>query len=101
MSDIQAIEAASKRLLQALDGLEAAVERRCEADRAQADLGAQVQALGSDRVKLAAELDTIYARAKRMEATNHEVADRLRRAMETIQDVIAGGKPWTLARRSP
>ena len=57
MTEPNAIEGASKRLALALDGLAAAVERRRNADAGEATLAAQLHALGSDRTKLAAELD--------------------------------------------
>ena len=55
MSDASAIEAASRRLSAALDALEAAAERRRQSDHGEDKLAAQVQALGTDRSKLAAE----------------------------------------------
>ena len=63
MTDASAIEAATRRLAAALDALDAAVERRREADRSESALAAQVQALGTDRSKLASDLDTVTARS--------------------------------------
>jgi uncharacterized membrane protein YccC len=83
-----AIEAATSRLLAALDALEAAVERRREHDRGEDRLAAQVQALGTDRSKLAADLDSQAAHTRRLEATNREIARRLDIAMETIRSVL-------------
>jgi len=57
MTDESAIDAAVKRLAQALDALDAAVDRRQEADRGEQALAAQVHALGVDRARLAAALD--------------------------------------------
>jgi hypothetical protein len=88
MSEASAIDAATKRLALALDALEAAVERRREADRNQERLAAQLQALGNDRSRLAAELDATAARTRQVEATNREIARRLDTAMETIRNVI-------------
>ncbi|HLH96993.1 MAG TPA: DUF4164 domain-containing protein [Xanthobacteraceae bacterium] len=88
MADAGAIEAATRRLMQALDGLEAAAERRCEADRAELGLADQLHALGVDRSRLAADLDTVTARARALEATNQEVTRRLDSAIETIRSVI-------------
>jgi len=90
MSDGHAIEAASKRLTQAINALEAAVERRCEADRSEAGLAAQVQALGDDRARLAADLDAVSARAKQLETANREAVRRVDLAMQSIRDVIQG-----------
>jgi uncharacterized membrane protein YccC len=91
MSDGQTIEAASRRLTQALDALEAAVERRREADRSEAALAAQVQALGDDRARLAGDLDTASARAKRLETANRDVARRIDITMQSLRDAIEGG----------
>jgi hypothetical protein len=88
MTDTGAIEAATKRLMLALDGLEAAAERRRESDRAELGLADQLHALGADRSRLAADLDTVTARARALESTNQEVARRLDAAIETIRSVI-------------
>jgi hypothetical protein len=88
MTDAGAIEAATRRLMLALDGLEAAAERRREADRAELGLADQLHALGADRSRLAADLDTVTARARVLETTNHEVARRLDAAIETIRSVV-------------
>ena len=93
MSDTNAVDAATKRLAIALDGLEAAVERRQEADRSEEGLAVQLHSLGTDRSRLAAELDATSARSRRLETTNREVARRLDAAMETIRAVIAGKQP--------
>jgi hypothetical protein len=84
------IEAATSRLIAALDALEAAVERRRERDRGEEMLAAQLQAHGKDRSKLAADLDAQVARSRRLEATNREIARRIDIAIETIQSVLDG-----------
>ena len=83
-----AIEAASLRLSEALDAFEAAVERRLEAARSAAGVDAQMQALSTDRARLAAELDSTSARVRRLEDINRDVAHRLDQAMDTIRAVI-------------
>lgn len=83
-----AIDTAVKRLALALDALDAAVERRREADRGAEALAAQVQALGLDRSKLAAALDGETAHARKLEATNREIAARLDTAIAGIQSVL-------------
>lgn len=88
MSGAGAIDAATKRLALALDALEAALERRRESDRGEETLAAQLQALGSDRSRLAADLDAQAARARQLESTNREVARRLDVAIDTIRSVI-------------
>lgn len=83
-----AIDAASKRLMLALDALEGAVERRREADHDGQSVSDQLHALGTDRSQLAADLDAAAAHAKTLEATNREVAHRLDAAIETIRSVL-------------
>lgn len=88
MTELSAIDVAVKRLALALDALDAAVERRREADRSEEALANHVQALGVDRTKLAAALDGETARARRLEATNREIAERLDTAIASIQSVL-------------
>lgn len=90
MADQSAIDMAVRRLALALDALDAAAERRREADRNEDGLASQVQALGVDRAKLAAALDGESARSRRLESTNHEVAARLDAAMASIRSVLDG-----------
>jgi hypothetical protein len=92
MSEGSAIEGATRRLAAALDGLEAALERRREADRSEAALAAQVSALGADRSRLAAELDRETARAHRLESTSREVSRRLDLAMDAIRAVVTANE---------
>lgn len=88
MNDPSAIEQATRRLKDALESLESAVDRRIENDRDVAALNAQVHAFESDRARLAAELDTTAARSRELETTNREVAQRLDEAIESIRGVL-------------
>lgn len=88
MGEESAIDNAVKRLAQALDALDAAVERRREADRTEEALAAQVHVLGLDRTKLANSLDGETARAKKLEETNRDIAQRLDTAIASIQSVL-------------
>ena len=88
MTETSPVDMAVKRLAQALDALDAAVERRREADRGEDALVAQVQALGLDRTRLAASLDGETARSRKLEATNREIAARLDTAIASIQSVL-------------
>jgi len=88
MSEQSVIDAAVKRLALALDALDAAVERRVDADRSEDALAAQVHSLGLDRTKLAAALDGETARSRRLESTNREIAERLDNAIASIQSVL-------------
>jgi hypothetical protein len=88
MTETSSVDMAVKRLARALDALDAAVERRREADRAEDALAAQVQALGLDRARLASNLDGESARSRKLEATNREIAERLDVAIASIQSVL-------------
>lgn len=89
MTEQREIEAATKRLLLALDALEAAIERRRESDRAADNLAAQVQALSADRSRLASALDASKAASRRSDAVNRDVAARIDKAVATISAVLA------------
>lgn len=88
MSDPTAVEQVTRRLAQALDTLEGAVERRIEIDRSRAVLTEQVHALDADRSRLAADLDAQLAKVRGLEAANRDVAGRLDAAMENIRHVL-------------
>ena len=88
MTDQSALESATRRLSLAIDALEAAVERRHSADSGDEGLAAQLHVLGSDRSRLAADLDHAAARSRELEATNREIARRLDVAIQTIRSVL-------------
>ncbi len=82
------IDAATRRLMSALDALESAVERRREADRDEDELATRIQALGADRSRLADELDTSLVKSRKLERVNREIADKLDSAIGTIREVL-------------
>ncbi|MGA7805575.1 DUF4164 domain-containing protein [Bradyrhizobium sp.] len=82
------IDAATRRLMSALDALESAVERRREADRDEDELATRIQALGADRSRLADELDGSLVRSRKLERANREVVERLDAAIGTIRAVL-------------
>jgi hypothetical protein len=86
------IEAATRRLMTALEALESAVERRREADRDENELAVRIQALGTDRSRLADELDGSLVKSRRLERTNREIAERLDAAIDTIRSVLDAGE---------
>jgi len=88
MTDSSTVEQVTRRLTQALDMLDAAVDRRIEIDRSRAMLTEQVHALDADRSKLAADLDAQLAKVRGLEAANRDVARRLDVAMENIRSVL-------------
>ena len=89
MSDIDSIEAASRRLAVALDALDAAAERRRDADESVTALGEQLHVLDADRARLAGELDQAAARTRILETANREVAARIDRAIATVRGALA------------
>ena len=88
MTEPGPVDAAVKRLALALDALDAAVERRREADRSRSDLASQVQALGLDRSKLADALDGETARARALAQANRDIAARIDAAIGSIRAVV-------------
>jgi len=88
MTDQTAIESATRRFTQALDMLDAAVDRRIEIDRIRTLLVEQVHALDADRSRLAAELDAQTAKTRKLETANRDIALRLDAALENIRTVL-------------
>ena len=89
MSETDSIEIASRRLSLALEALDEAAERQRAAGRGGDALAAQIQALDTDRARLASELDHATARSHGLEAANREVVQRITHAIETIRRVLA------------
>jgi hypothetical protein len=90
MTEQGAIDAATRRLTLALEALDAAVDRRIEMERSRAILTEQVHALDADRSRLAADLDSQAARARRLETANRDIASRLDAAMQNVRSVLDG-----------
>jgi hypothetical protein len=88
LSESDSIKAATVRLALALDGLDAAAERRREADRDERARSEHLAALGDDRARLASELDEATARARGLETASREVAERIDQAIATIRTVL-------------
>ena len=88
MADRSAIDLATRRLAAALEGLEAALDRRREADARASALTNQIAALGVDRSRLASALDGQMARTHRLEAANEQVSRRLDAVVETVRSVV-------------
>jgi hypothetical protein len=86
------IESATRRLMAALDALESAVERRRDADRDEDELATRIQALGTDRSRLADELDVSLVKTRKLERANRELGDRLDAAIAAIREVLGGGE---------
>ena len=88
MSEQGAFDAAARRLALALDALDAAVERRLDAERGGTRLAEQLHAASADRSRLAADLDAQTARARRLESANRDVARRLEAAIANVSSVL-------------
>ena len=86
------VEAATRRLMAALDALESAVARRREADRDENELAVRIQELGADRSRLVDELDGSLVKSRRLERANREIAERLDAAIGTIRAVLGDGE---------
>jgi hypothetical protein len=88
MTDQATIEQATRRLTQALNALDAAIERRLETDHSRLGLSEQVHALDADRSRLAADLDGQVAKFRRLETANRDIARRLQAAMDNVRQVL-------------
>jgi predicted nucleic acid-binding Zn-ribbon protein len=88
MSDTHAVDQAVRRLNDALDALDAAMEVRLEAERRRGMLADEVHDFSMDRSRLAAELDDVQAHSRALETSNREAARRLDEAMIVIRDII-------------
>src|SRR6476659_8865875 len=86
------VEAATRRLMAALDALESAVERRHEADRDEDELASRIQALGADRSRLADELDGSLVKTRKLERSSREIAEKLDAAIGTIRTMLEAGE---------
>jgi chromosome segregation ATPase len=82
------LELALKRLTVAIELLEAAQERRSQADATRTNLEEEFAVMQDDRTRLAVELDAAIARNKALASANDEVARRLERASNAIRGVL-------------
>jgi chromosome segregation ATPase len=89
MTSANRLDHAVKRLTVALDQLEAATERRLKTAAQRTDIEEEFAVLQDDRARLAVELDGAVARSQSLELANNEVARRLAKARETIEEMIS------------
>jgi cell division FtsZ-interacting protein ZapD len=92
MNDMSGVDQAVKRVMDALDALDAAMELRLEDDRRRGTLTEQVHVFNIDRSRLASELDEARARARDLEISNREAVRRIDDAMSAIRAVIAANR---------
>ena len=83
------LNSALKRLTLALDQLEAATERRLKTAERRSDIEEEFAVLQDDRARLAVELDGAVARSQSLELANNEVARRLAKARESIEEMMS------------
>lgn len=88
MTGTGAMEGATRRLSAALDAMEAAIERRKDADRAELALAAQLHASGTDRSRLAGTIDDLTARNRHLAQANRDASQRVSAAIESIRGVL-------------
>ncbi len=87
------LDDAMKRLENALGLLEATIARRLDAERRRGDLETELQLMQDDRARLALELDGALPRLRRFEAAAADVGARVRRAIGSVEEVLAGLEP--------
>ncbi len=89
MTTANRLDNALKQLAVALDQLEAASERRLKAAEQRSDVEEEFAVLQDDRARLAVELDGAVARTQSLELANNEVARRLAKAREVIEEMMS------------
>jgi chromosome segregation ATPase len=82
------LETALKRLAASLDQLEAAAERRAEAEAQRSNLEEEFAVMQDDRTRLAVELDGVLARSSALELANDDVSRRLKSLGATIKTIL-------------
>jgi Domain of unknown function (DUF4164) len=87
------LDDAMKRLENALGLLETTIARRLDAERRRGDLETELQLMQDDRARLALELDGALTRLRRFEAAAEDVGARVRRAIGSVEEVLAGLEP--------
>jgi predicted nucleic acid-binding Zn-ribbon protein len=92
MNDMSGVDQAVKRVMDALDALDAAMELRLEDERKHGTLAEQLHLFNVDRARLATELDEAQGRSRALEASNREATRRIEEAMSAIRAVIAADR---------
>ncbi len=82
------LDASMERFSQALDNLEATINRRLQRQIAAESLEQELIALREDRARLVQELDAVKAEAKALEGVTDEVSTRLDSAIRDIRAVL-------------
>lgn len=88
MTSLNPLDAALKRLADAVENLEAADERRAAAGRVRADLEEELAVMQDDRARLAAELDGALASNRSLALANADVSGRIERAEALLRNLL-------------
>lgn len=88
MAQSDALQQAAARLHEAVEALETSLDQLLAASDPIEALSEQVRSLTSERDRLLAELETERKRARRLEAANDEVSDRLQSLMGTLKEMV-------------
>jgi chromosome segregation ATPase len=86
-----AFEAISKRISNALEELEAALERQRNIEHARQDLIDELVFLRQERQNLAQELEACRARCQNLEEARDEVLSRLEKASLKVKAILTFG----------
>jgi hypothetical protein len=82
------VEPSLKRMSEALDLLEAAVERRLRYDARREDADEEFALMQDDRSRLAVELDGALDRNRALEAANIAAAEKVEKVAARIEDML-------------
>jgi len=82
------LDATLERFSQALDTLEASINRRLQRRIASEHLEKELTALREDRARMAQELDAVKSETKALEGVTDEVSHRLDTAIRDIRAVL-------------
>jgi hypothetical protein len=81
-------EPAIERFRAALEGLDAAIERRARRERQRADAEAEFAMMQDDRARLAVELDAALDAQRALAEANAAAMERISRAAGTIERML-------------
>ena len=92
MSQSEAVQQSATRLDAAVDSLAKSINEFLEDIQSVAALREQVRTLTSERDRLLEELEDERGRARRLEAANDEVSDRLEALTGTLKTIVPAGR---------
>jgi chromosome segregation ATPase len=92
MSQSEAVQQAATRLDAAVEAIAKSLNEFLEDIQSVAALREQVRTLTTERDRLAQELEDERSRARRLEAANDEVSDRLEALTGTLKTIVPAGR---------